>query len=155
MVIDPTRHPLHQLRDEMDRLLTGFFGPAADGLLPAMFRNQPAVNVWEREDALLVEMEVPGVKSQDLDISVAGGELSIRIQRPDVAQEGVTYHRRERPVGAFQRVLRLPVEVNADRVEAQTPRRRADHHPAQGRKRQAAEDQRRHRMNNERSRNNG
>ena len=103
----------------MDRLLTGFFGPAADGLLPAMFRNQPAVNVWEREDALLVEMEVPGVKSEDLDISVAGGELSIRIQRPDVAQEGVTYHRRERPVGALQRVLRLPVEVDADRVEAQ------------------------------------
>ena len=115
----PTRHPLHQLRDEMDRLLTGFFGPAADGLLPAMFRNQPAVNVWEREDALMVEMEVPGVKSHQLDISVAGGELSIRIGRPDVAQEGVTYHRRERPVGALQRVLRLPVEVDADRVEAQ------------------------------------
>ncbi len=114
-----TRPPLHQLRHEMDRLLTGFFGPAADGLLPAMFRNQPAVNVWEREDALLVEMEVPGIKSQDLDVSVAGGELSIRIQRPDVAQEGVTYHRRERPVGALQRVLRLPVEVDADRVEAQ------------------------------------
>ena len=114
-----TRHPFHQLRDEMDRLLTGLFGPAADGLLPAMFRNQPAVNVWEREDALLVEMEVPGVKHDQLDISVAGGELSIRIQRPDVAQEGVTYHRRERPVGALGRVLRLPVEVDAERVEAQ------------------------------------
>ena len=36
-----TRHPLHQLRDEMDRLLTGFFGPTADGMLPAMFRSQP------------------------------------------------------------------------------------------------------------------
>jgi HSP20 family protein len=103
----------------MDRLLTGFFGPAADGLLPPMFRNQPAVNVWERDDALLVEMEVPGVKSQDLDVSVAGGELSIRIARPDAVPEGVIYHRRERPTGAIQRMLRLPVEVNADRVEAQ------------------------------------
>jgi HSP20 family protein len=114
-----TRHPLHQLRDEMDRLLTGFFGPAADGFLPAAFRNQPAVNVWERADALMVEMEVPGVKSDQLDISVAGGELSIRIQRPEAAEEGVTYHRRERPVGSLGRVLRLPVEVNADRVEAE------------------------------------
>ena len=71
-------------------------GPLVDGrlraggrrLLPPPFRNQPAVNVWEQEDALKVEMEVPGVKSQELDISVAGGELSIHIERPDVAQEG-------------------------------------------------------------------
>ena len=78
----PTRHPFHQLRDEMDRLLTGFFGPAADGLLPPMFRSQPAANVWEQDDALLVEMEVPGVKSDQVDISVAGGELSIKHQPP-------------------------------------------------------------------------
>ena len=77
------------------------------------------MNVWEQGDALLVEMEVPGVKSDQVDISVAGGELSIKIDRPEVAQEGVTYHRRERPVGSFTRVLRLPVEVDADRVEAE------------------------------------
>ena len=83
-----------------------------------MFRSQPAVNVWEQHDALMVEMEVPGVKSDQLDISVAGGELSVKVNRPDVAQEGVTYHRRERPVGSFSRIVRLPVEVDADRVEA-------------------------------------
>jgi HSP20 family protein len=114
----PTRHPFHQLRNEVDRLLTGFFGPTADGFLPGVFRNQPPVNVWEQQDALKVEMELPGIKSEQLDISVAGNELSIKVNRPDVAQEGVTYHRRERPVGAFSRIVRLPVEVDADRVEA-------------------------------------
>jgi HSP20 family protein len=114
-----TRHPLHQLRDEMDRLLSGFLRPAADGLLPSMFRNQPAVNVWEQGDALLVEMEVPGVKSDQVDISVQGGELSIKLDRPEEPREGVTYHRRERPSGSCIRLLRLPVEVNADRVEAE------------------------------------
>ena len=79
-----TRHPFQQLRDEMDRLLTGFFGPAADGFLPGVFRSQPAVNVWEQSDALLVEMEVPGVKSDQVDISVAGGELSVKINRPEL-----------------------------------------------------------------------
>ena len=112
-------HPLHQLRDEVDRLWNGVVGPAADGLLPAYFRSQPAANVWEQGDALLVEMELPGVKSDQVDISVAGGELSVKVNRPEIEQEGVTYHRRERPVGSFTRVLRLPVEVNADKVEAE------------------------------------
>jgi HSP20 family protein len=114
-----TRHPFYQLRDEMDRLLTGFFTPVADGLLPAAFRNQPAANVWEQGDALLVEMEVPGIKNDQVDISVVGDELSVRVNRPEIAQEGVTYHRRERPVGPLTRVLRLPVAVDADRVEAE------------------------------------
>jgi HSP20 family protein len=111
------RHPLHQLRDEMDRLLTGFLGTAGDGL--SVFRHQPAVNVWERPDALLVEIEAPGIKTEQLEISVAGGELTIKIQRPEPAAEGVTYHRRERPVGTLSRVVRLPIEVNADKVEAE------------------------------------
>ena len=113
-----TRHPFHQLRNEMDRLLTGFFGSTSDGVLPGVFRNQPPINVWEEQDALKVEMELPGVKSDQLDISVAGGELSVKVSHPDVAQEGVTYHRRERPVGGFSRIVRLPVEVDADHVEA-------------------------------------
>ena len=94
------RNPLYQLRDEMDRLLTGFFGPAADGIVPTMFRGQPAANVWEQGDALLVEMEVPGVKSDQVDISVAGGELSVKINRPEMVERTSTYHRRERPVGS-------------------------------------------------------
>jgi HSP20 family protein len=114
-----TRHPLHQLRDEVDRLMTGFLGPAGDGILPTMFRGQPPVNVWEKQDAVMVELEAPGIKSDEVDVSVAGGELSIRVTRPDTAEEGVRYHRRERPVGSFSRVVRLPMEVDPDRVEAE------------------------------------
>jgi HSP20 family protein len=114
-----SRYPFHQLRDEMDRLLTGFFGPTAEGVLPAVFRSQPTANVWEQGDALHVEMELPGIKSDQVDISVAGGDLSIKINRPEVDQEGVAYHRRERSVGSFARTLKLPVEVDANRVEAE------------------------------------
>ena len=113
------RHPFRQLRDEMDRLLTGYLGPAADGLLPQLFRGQPAVNVWEREEALVVELEVPGTKADQVDVSVAGGELSVKIDRPQQNEEGITYHRRERPVGSFNRILRLPFDVDADKVEAE------------------------------------
>lgn len=113
------RYPLQQLRDEMERLWSGFFGPTAEGPLSPVLRNQPAVNVWEQGDALLVEMELPGIKSDQLDISVTGDELSVKIHRPEVEQADITYLRRERPAGSFARTLRLPVEVNADRVEAE------------------------------------
>ena len=77
------------------------------------------MNVWEDENALRVELELPGLKSQEVSLSVVGDELSIKVDRPDVQQTAVTYHRRERGVGSFARVLRLPVEVDADRVEAE------------------------------------
>ena len=124
-------------------MLTAFLGRRPTACCPPLFRSQPAANVWEQDDALLVEMEVPGVKSDQVDISVAGGELSVKINRPEVDQEGVTYHRRERPVGSFTRVLRLPVEVDADRVEAELHDGVLTITLAQGGKRQAAEDQRR------------
>ncbi len=114
-----TQHPFYQLRDGMDRLLSGVLGPTVECMLPPAFRSQPAVNVWEQDEALLVEMELPGIKSEQVDISVAGGELSVKIDRPEVEQANVKYHRRERPVGSFTRVLRLPVEVDANRVEAE------------------------------------
>jgi len=113
------RSPYDLLRGEMDRLLTGFLGPAADGLLPPLVGNQPAVNCWETEDAVMVETEVPGLKKEQLELSVSGGELTMKIDRPDAAQEGIVYHRRERPVGAFSRVLPLPCEVDGSRVEAE------------------------------------
>ena len=115
-------NPITQLRDEMDRLVGDFFGPAPGGL-PARFgaavRSFPAVNVWEDGDNLFAEAEVPGLKTEDVDISVVGNELTIRGQRGgEQPREGVAYHRQERGVGEFNRVLRLPVDVDAEKVEA-------------------------------------
>ncbi len=113
------RHPIYHLRDDIDRLLTGVFGQWAESGLPIASRGQPAVNIWEADDAVMVELEVPGLKGDQVDVSVVGNQLSLKIERPELKQEGVTYHRRERPIGSFTRVLRLPVEVDADRVQAE------------------------------------
>jgi HSP20 family protein len=112
-------NPLQQLRGELDRLISGFAGNLPDGPWSGAFRGRPAVNVWEENDALMVEMEIPGVKSEQLDVAVAGGELTVKVDCPDGQQEGTTYHRRERAVGGFTRTVPLPVEVDADHVEAQ------------------------------------
>ena len=113
------RHPLGQLREEMDRLLSGFLGWFPSGPSSAAGRGQPAVNLWESGDALHAELEVPGIQSDQIEVSVVGNELSLAIRREDVDQEGVTYHRRERGVGGFTRVVRLPVEVDAEKVAAE------------------------------------
>jgi len=111
-----TRHPIYQLRDEMDRLLSSVF---PGNSWPAVNRPEgPAVNLWEDDGGLKVEMELPGVKDEQLDISVVERELIVKVEVPESETEGVTYHRRERPVGSFRRAIPLPFEVDAERVSA-------------------------------------
>lgn len=117
------RGPVHRFEREMNQLLSTFFPGSARSCLagarrdvPA--RNVPAVNAWEDDEAVHIELEAPGVKPEQVDVSVHGEELSIKIDRPAIEREGVTYHRRERGSGPFARVLRLPVEIDAEGVEA-------------------------------------
>jgi len=111
-------NPLRQLRSEMDRLLNGFITPTFEEWIPGVIHSQPAVNIWDQDEQLTIEMEVPGVKSDQIDVSVMGEELTIKVERPDMEQEGVTYHRRERPTGTFTRALQLPCAINSEKVEA-------------------------------------
>lgn len=110
--------PIGQLRQEMDRLFADFFGPGgtAQSILPT--RSFPALNIWEQDDALIAEAELPGVKAEDVDISVVGNELVIKGRRTSNQPEGVSYHRRERGVGSFSRSVRLAVEIDAEKVQA-------------------------------------
>lgn len=111
-------NPFQQLRNEMDRMLTGFLGPTIDGLWHGSLRGQPAVNLWDQGELLMAEMECPGVNSDQIDVTAAGDQLTINVNRPDQSAEDVVYHRRERPAGSFTRVLTLPCAINADGVKA-------------------------------------
>jgi HSP20 family protein len=113
------QYPIQQLRREMDRLWSSFAGDGVEPPWTGLVRGQPAVNVWETSEAVFAELEVPGLKNDQLDVSVVGDQLGIKVERPDAAAEGVTYHRRERPVGSFTRVLRLPAPVASDAVQAE------------------------------------
>ena len=96
------RHALDQLRGEMSRLVNGFtdqFGIPWN----ASGRAQPAVNVWATDDAVRVEMEIPGVKQEQLELSVVESELTVKVDRPELEEGKATCHRRERPTGGFVR----------------------------------------------------
>jgi HSP20 family protein len=109
---------LDRLRGEVDRL----FENLTDGLSPwaalTGFGAFPALNVWEDDHNLYAEAELPGLKMEDLEILACGNELTIKGERKDCQKDGVTYHRRERGVGSFSRVIRLPVPIDANKVEA-------------------------------------
>lgn len=79
----------------------------------------PQVNVSESEDAFTVDAELPGVAPSDLEIVVLGEKLTIKGERKVQAPEGTRMLRRERNLGSFTRVLQFPVELEADKVEAQ------------------------------------
>jgi HSP20 family protein len=86
---------------------------------PGLSSGYPAINVCQDADNLYAEAELPGVDLSDLEILVTGGDqLSIKGERKPVnGKEGV-WLRRERPFGRFARLLTLPVDVDADKVQA-------------------------------------
>jgi HSP20 family protein len=111
-------HPLGQLRHELDRIVSDLTRNLPIPSAPGGAREFPAVNLWETDQELFAEAELPGVKLDQLEIYAVGSELTIRGNRPGDDFPGGAYHRRERGVGKFSRVIPLPAEVNPDLVEA-------------------------------------
>jgi len=116
-------YPVSRLRNEIDRAFDNVFGGLPlrrdPGLRAGLWgRAYPLVNVWEVDDKLYAEAEVPGLKLDDIEILIHGSELTIQGERKGVEEEGARYHRRERGTGAFCSKVDLPVEIDVDKVEA-------------------------------------
>jgi HSP20 family protein len=108
---------LASLREEMNDLLNRFWAGTAEPF--GLAEWSPPLDVAETDDAVLVDVEVPGIDPATLDISVTGDVLTIRGEKHDqTGQEGRNYHRVERRYGSFTRSLTLPAPVEADKVEA-------------------------------------
>ena len=79
----------------------------------------PALDISERKDAYLVTVELPGLKPEDLDITMEDGLLTIQGERHfanDSSEQ--KFHRVERRYGAFRRSITLPAHVMAEGIEA-------------------------------------
>lgn len=99
---------MERLRNEFDRLLAG---PSR-----AFGSPYPAVNVWHGKDKVVVTAELPGLKTEELEISVVGNTLTVH--GTPTPEEERDYHRRERLNVEFHRTIDLPYEVDQDKVEA-------------------------------------
>lgn len=79
----------------------------------------PQVNVWDDDDNIYLEAELPGITLENLEISITdGNRLSLKGQRQPAGAGRMTWHRQERGYGSFSRTLTLPVLVDSERVEA-------------------------------------
>jgi len=79
----------------------------------------PALDISERKDAYLVNVELPGLKPEDLDITMEDGLLTIQGERQFTSESSEQqFHRVERRYGAFRRSITLPAHVMAEGIQA-------------------------------------
>jgi HSP20 family protein len=106
--------PLRELQREIDRLFDGFFrGVRAEGAF------YPAVDVYETKDSVVVEVEVPGMKKDDIKITIEDDVLRIHGEKKVEREEkDRNYYVVERSYGTFERTFRLPDYVDPEKIKA-------------------------------------
>lgn len=110
---------LTTVRDAMDALFDQALVRRPRSLLTAMGESL-AVDMYETENEVVVKATVPGVKPEDIDVSVVGDTLTIKGETKEEENvERQNYIRRERRYGRFSRTLSLPSHVNTSKAEAE------------------------------------
>ncbi len=108
------------LRDAMDRLFDEAF-TRPWGLTDGWHGSgSPAIDLYQTDDELVVKAAVPGMKAEDVQISVTGDILTIKgetKENSDVKEKA--YHIREQRWGAFERNISLPTVVVSDKAKAE------------------------------------
>jgi HSP20 family protein len=115
----PTFGRLSSLRDELDRLFESPLS-ALTGGSQLLSGWTPALDVFEDKDNVIVKAELPGMKKEEIEVSLHDGMLSIFGERKNESKfEDAEVYRAERFVGRFQRSVTLPTAVASDKVSAQ------------------------------------
>ena len=115
----PSFGRLFELRDDLDRL---FDAPLAELARSTQLLGgwAPALDMYEDKDAVVVRAELPGMKKEEIEVSLHDGALTLSGERKceQHLEEGEPY-RSERFFGRFQRTVSLPTQVAPDKVKAQ------------------------------------
>jgi HSP20 family protein len=111
---------ISDLSREMNRLFDSFLrgDVTEEGLANSYWT--PAVDILEKDDAYTLEAELPGLKKDDVKISVQDNILTLRGERKDERKESKKgYLRMETNYGSFTRSFTLPTTINASKIEAE------------------------------------
>lgn len=110
---DPFRE-LRSLQDEMNRLfLSNYSRGSEEGFTSGAW--SPKVDIFENKENLVIEAELPGMKREDVDVSIENNILTLRGERKfEKNDDGDNYHRVERSYGSFTRSFTLPQTVTAE-----------------------------------------
>jgi len=105
------------LQDRVNSLFQDFAGDNSGTVTAAAFA--PAVDVFENGEKVVLKLDIPGIKEEDLDIRVENQTLSVRGERKFESEEKEeNFHRIERRYGSFFRSFSLPTTVDTENVAA-------------------------------------
>jgi HSP20 family protein len=110
---------LERMRREMDRLWESFFEERPRRKIEELGEWGPSLDLSETKNDLIVKAEVPGIDPKGIDISLSNDVLTIKGEKKQEKEEKEeNYHFIERSYGAFSRSIRLPREVQSDKINA-------------------------------------
>ncbi len=110
---------LARFQDSVNDLFNRFFENWDVPLPLSESAWMPAVDVIEQEDSISVRAELPGIRPEDLDISIQGSTLTICGEKKEEREEKEeNYRRMERRYGNFRRLIALPADVDPESTEA-------------------------------------
>jgi HSP20 family protein len=117
--IHRNRNELGSFRNQMDDLFEGFFRGLDRPLSFFTERAWPAIDVAEKDDAVVVRAEVPGCTPEDIEISVYGNTLTLSGEKKESHEDTRDgYYHLESTCGSFRREIPMPAEVDPDKIEA-------------------------------------
>lgn len=116
-------NPMSQFKTEIDNVVQRFFEEPFFTSNPLWNRDSdlsPALNVIEKSDSYTVEVEIPGIQSEDIEIAIENNALVIKGEKNVVTEDKDNkMHVVERKYGSFQRALTLMDNVNVDEIKAE------------------------------------
>ncbi len=115
---------LSRLEDTFDKFVDRFFSD----FFPTRWEKEeslpgiewtPAVDLMEKEDHFILKLEIPGIKKEDIDISVSDDVVTVKGELKKIKKDkGETYYLAEMCCGSFGRSVKLPHEIDSNKVEA-------------------------------------
>jgi HSP20 family protein len=108
------------LRDAMDRLFNEAFTRPWGLMDGGRGAGMPALDMYQTDDDVVVKVAVPGIKPEDVQISVTGDLLTVRGEvKDETGSQEKAYHIREQRWGSFERSVTLPTAVRSDKAQAE------------------------------------
>jgi HSP20 family protein len=112
---EPVREMM-TLREAMDRLFDDAFTRPISLSGGSVV---PAIDLYQDDDEVVVKAALPGLKADDVQISITADVLTLRGEfKQQTEQKKTTYHIREQRFGAFERTVMLPMDVQSDKAKA-------------------------------------
>ena len=111
-------HDENRFENKFDKLFNTFWNRGVDD--PAIVKEWlPSVDLYEEKDKVVIKAELPGIKKEDITLTLTEDTLTLRAERKQERDEkNEWYYVREGSYGTFHRVLALPVDVKAEKATA-------------------------------------